>query len=162
MEKLKELIKFPEIFFERVLRGIQKLKYKKMVKRFFSICDGILMYCEWWVIPGVLEKRILRLQYQSFWQSGDERFKEKPCCVCFFFFFFFFFFSFFFTEYGQRNRRKCKILKGSSSVIYPIAKDGQALVKAAYRFCRSNEGTKLLHSGWLFLKMDRIMGYNSQ
>ena len=52
----------------------------------------------------------------------------------------------FLVKYEQVNRRKCKTQpsmcdssKGTTSEIYPVTKDGQILVKAAHRFCRSND-----------------------
>ena len=41
----------------------------------------------------------------------------------------------------------CNSRKGTTSEIYPLAKDGQTLVKAAHRFCRSNKGTIFFNSG---------------
>ena len=36
-----------------------------------------------------------------------------------------------------------------------LVKDGQTLVKAAYRFCRSHEETILFDTYWQFLQMVR-------
>ena len=37
--------------------------------------------------------------------------------------------------------------KNTTSEIFPVTKDGQTLVKAVNRFCRSSEGTILFNSG---------------
>ena len=120
-----------------------------MVRRFFSIYDGIFMYSKQVMIAGALKERIIkRLPHQTSRNgSEDKSFNEKLC---------------FLSKYEQRNRRKCKILqrlcdssKGTTKEIYPMATDGQTLVKVTHRFCRSNEETLLFNSGRQFLKMAR-------
>ena len=63
-----------------------------MVKRFFSIYDGILMYAEQVVIPGALKKKILKdfhsghpsiarmktlMRSDVFWPNMDKEIEEK-------------------------------------------------------------------------------------
>ena len=63
-------------------------QYRKIDgEKIFSICDGILMYGE---------KNIKRVSYRSSWHSEDESFNEK---------------QWFLAKYGQRNKRKYKILQ---------------------------------------------------
>ena len=133
-------------------RNINKLTTSRtkrsMGKRFIFVCDGILMYGERVVIRGALKKmNIKRFAYTSSDYNKDESFCEKLC---------------FLAKYGQRIRRKCKILqrlchtsKCTTSEIYPLVKDGQTLVKLSYRFCRSNKGKILFNIGRHFLKMTR-------
>ena len=82
IEEIRNKAKIDKYIMEKK-KQINDQQYKKIDgEKIFSIYDGILMYGQRLVIPGVWKRKKMnnkRLPYQSSWYSEDESFDEKLC-----------------------------------------------------------------------------------